>query len=284
MIRRGRWWLAGQREEAYTDGADTRETADVLLQVVLPIVLILTYCVLQSARNYIAAVDEVRGKYRQAVLELQKQRIVAALETVKARQRQELGLAFLSQKEVRLTGSGQLQSDHLAFREACRKTAEIFLTDDSQAREEARIYGLVLKTAGLTDSTPFALKGATAPEDATLAAQTESAERGEITGANRVFLKAGVAAFLADLHQEVLQLELRVMQAALEIYRAAPFEVLYRWNPELEKLKQAIVQALIQKGDPAPYEESLLRALFRRIREDFERQGYTFLPEIWETI
>jgi len=250
----------------------------------LPIVLILTYCVLQSARNYITAVDEMRGKYRQAVLELQKQRIVAALETVKAQQRQELGLAFLSQKEIRVEGHGQLQSDHLAFREACRKTAQIFHTDDSQAREAARIYGLVLKTAGLTDSRPFALKGATAPEDATLVAQTESAERGEITGANRAFLKAEVAAFLADLHQEVVQLELRVMQAALEIYRGASFEELYRWNPELERLKKAIVQALIQKGDPAPYEESLLRALFRRIREDFERQGYTFLPEIWETI
>jgi hypothetical protein len=283
MTRQKRWWLTvGRDEEAHTRGANTGETADVLLQVVLPIVLILTYCVLQSARNYIAAVDEVRGKYRQALLELQKQRIIAALETVENRRRQDLGLAFLSQKEIRLTGSGQLVSDHLAFRAACRMTAQIFLTDDSQARERTQIYELVLKAAELADARSF--EADTAPAGASLAVQTERAERGEITDANRVFLKAEIGKFLAGLHQEVVQLELRVMQAALEIYRAAPLAVLYRWNPQLETLKKAIVQALNQGTDPAAYEESLLHALFRQIREDFDKQGYSFLPEIWETV
>lgn len=279
MSSRGRWWLAGRAdEEAQAGGADTRETADVLLQVVLPIVLILTYCVLQSARNYIDMVAEMQGKYQQALLELQKQRIVAALETVKNRRRHELGLAFLSHKEIRLAESGKLLSDHLAFRKACRATDQIFRTAGSRAREKAQIYERVLRTAKLTDTRSPA-------EQASLAEQIESAEGGQITDANRLFLNREIQAFLNDLHQEVMQLELRVMQAALEIYRNAPLEDLYRWNPQLVKLKDAIVQALNEGvDDPGPQEEALLRALFRKLRKDFENQGYSFLPEIWETL
>lgn len=263
-------------------GAGTEETAEVLLQVILPIVLILTYCILQSARGYVKQVAELQKTVRQAVLEIQKQRLVAALEKVEAQRRGELGLAFFGRKEIRLAESGQLESDHPAFQAACRQTAGIFRSAESRAGEEAQLYRRVLREAKLTDPRPFGAMVSAA--DTPPAEEARRAQRGEITAANRAFLRGEIDKFLAAVQRATIDLELRVLDRALKHRRDEPLEELYQWNPEVAELKKNIIEANRQGRDPAPYVESLLRALYRQLRKDFERLDYSFLPEVWEDV
>lgn len=333
--------------------ADTSATADVLLQVVLPIVLILAFFVLQSARSFEHRIEQARKgadaheKYAkkwkelkekekhvaarlaeierkggeieeaaqklgaqeekldeqvreltawwqgisdsekgqlaeelsQALLEIQKQRIVAALEKVEAEYRQELGLSFLLHKEISLTDEGRLVGDHQLFQQACKATRRAF-SEESRAGEQAKLYRRVLEAAGLADD--GAAGSQTPIPGARATADSLRARNGWISEENRRFLQQRLAQILADLHREVLRLGRRVIAAALEHYRNAPLDDLYRRSPEILKLKESIVRA--RGTDTAPYEEALLRRLYQQIRVDFDEQGYELLPEAWGSV
>lgn len=334
--------------------AGTSATADVLLQVVLPIVLILAFFALQSAQSFEHRIKEARTgaeadkklrekaaklaekeaalaaqlaknearaqaidaaaeklgaqeaeldeqvreltewwqgisgsekgelaqELSQALLEIQKQRIVAALEKVEAEYRQELGLSFLLHKEIRLTAEGRLVGDHELFQQACKATRRAF-SEESRAGEQAKLYRRVLQAAGLADD---GAAGSQAPiPGARATADSLRARNGWISEENRRFLQQRLAQILADLHREVLRLGRRVIAAALEHYRNAPLDDLYRRSPEILKLKQAIVRAG-GTGDTTPYEEALLRRLYQQIRVDFDEQGYELLPEAWGSV
>lgn len=343
--------------------ADTSATADVLLQVVLPIVLILAFFALQSARNFEYRIEEARKgaeasedyekkqrelekqqaamdaqrrlaeeqrkeseqkakevedakqqldgqeakldervrqfaawwseisqtekgqlaeQLTQALLEIQKQRIVAALERVESEYRQDLGLTFLLHKEIRLTGEGRLLADHQEFQKACQATVLALRSEGSRAGEKMRLYHRVLQVAGLADG------GAGEAETPVAAARNTGdalrARNGRITEANRSFLEERLSQLLAQLHREVLRRGRQVVGAALDHYRTSPLDELYRRNPEILKLKDEIVRASREGRDTTPYEESLVRRLYQQVKVDFDRQGYVLLPEVWGSV
>ncbi|HYO14104.1 MAG TPA: hypothetical protein VE685_12985, partial [Thermoanaerobaculia bacterium] len=216
----------------------------------------------------------------QALLEIQKQRIVAALEKVEAEYRQELGLSFLLHKEISLTDKGRLVGDHQLFQQACKATAQAFRSEESRAGELAKLYRRVLEVAELADD---GSSGSQAPiPGARTIGDSLRARNGWISLENRRFLQQRLQQILAELHREVLRLGRRVIVAALEHYSKLTLDELYQHNPEIQKLKEAIVRA--QGTNTAPFEEALLRRLYEQIRIDFKGQGYELLPEAWGSV
>lgn len=354
---------AGQGPGVEPNEADTSATADVLLQVVMPIVLILAFFALQSARSFEQRIEEARqgaeaskeyeekkqeleeqqaaldaqrrlaeelrlaneqkARYvenarqqldaqeakldaqvrqfaawwseisqtekghlaeelTQALLEIQKQRIVAALERVESEYRQELGLTFLLHKEIRLSGDGRLLADHQAFQKVCQATVQAFRSEEARVGEKTRLYRRVLQSAGLADGGAGATEAPVA--EARNTGDALRARHGQITPANRSFLDERLSQLLARLYREVLRGGRQVVGAALDHYRNSPLDELYRRNPEILKLKEEIVRASREGRDTTPFEESLVRRLYQQIRVDFDRQGYSLLPEVWGSV
>ncbi|HEX7181356.1 MAG TPA: hypothetical protein VF756_05895 [Thermoanaerobaculia bacterium] len=353
----------GQNPDATPNEADTSATADVLLQVVLPIVLILAFFALQSARSFEHRIEEARQgaeasiehekkrkelekqqaaidaqrrlaeklrkeseqkvkevedarqqldaqeaklnqqvrqfaawwseisqtekgqlaeELTQALLEIQKQRLVAALERVESEYRQDLGLTFLLHKEIRLSGEGRLLADHQAFQKACQATVRAFKSEEARVGEKARLYRRVLQVAELADGGSGDVEAPVA--EASNTRNALRARNGQITPANRNFLEERLSQLLAKLHREVLRRGRQVVGAALDHYRSSPLDELYRRNPEILKLKEEIVRASREDRDTTPYEESLVRRLYQQIKVDFDRQGYALLPEVWGNV
>jgi hypothetical protein len=188
----------------------------------------------------------------EALLEIQKQRIVAALEQVEAEYRQSLGLSFLLRKEIRLTPEGRLVSDHQTFQQACQATVQALRSEESRNAERQRLFRRVLQISGLTDDGAGAVE---TPVSGTLTTQEAlRAGSGRITAENRRFLDERLAQLQAELRQEVLRFGRQVIGAALDHYRSAPLDELYRRNPEILKLKEQIVTASRTGQDPTPYE------------------------------
>jgi uncharacterized protein HemX len=86
---------AGQRPGTEPNEVDTSGTADVLLQVVLPIVLILAFFALQSARSFEHRIEEARQDaktgedYEKEKKELEKQQAAIDVQRRLAEERRE---------------------------------------------------------------------------------------------------------------------------------------------------------------------------------------------------
>jgi hypothetical protein len=224
---------------------------------------------------------QIKRLHTEALIEVQKQRIIVALEKAKVEWRRHLGISsFPADRVISFSKTGLLV-DHDTFSKACAETRKVFAKE--QASERMRLRRRVFDLAGLRDSGESWDQAHDPIQDISRQGQVEAAV---ITLENRNFLEGGIDELLMELRKEAVELQQRAIAAAFEHYRNAPLEVRYQWSADLKRLKEQIVLAMKRGEDTSAFEADLIRQLKDQIRADFDSDDYryTFLKEAWEQL
>jgi hypothetical protein len=253
---------------------------DILLQILLPIVLILAY-MSGGSPAAAAATDggkvnterELRGELAAAYLELQRQRLVAGLEKVEAERKQELGLFYLSTKSLQLNPAGGLGDQDAVLVRSCAALQSVLRADDTRAAEGQQLFQRVLTAAGLTlaaETTPQAAADSD-PVRASLV----------VTSENRTFLSEKIQLFLQSLETDTMREQIRLVDDVFRQYRDMPLDERYRIVPETHGIEEQLAALNKQGKDITAVADGLASALYRKIKQDFESQGYNLLEQAW---
>jgi len=260
--------------------SDGTYVPEILLQILLPIVLILAYMV-GGSPSAAAAPDggkvnteqKLRGELAAAYLELQRQRLVAGLEKVEAERKQELGLFYLSTKSLQLNPAGGLGDLDSVLVRSCAAIQSVLRADDTRAAEGQQLFQRVLTAAGLTlvaEATPQAATDSD-PVRASLV----------VTSENRTFLSEKIQLFLQSLETDTMREQVRLVDDVFRQYRDMPLDERYRIVPETRGIEEQLAALNKQGKDITAVADGLASALYRRIKQDFESQGYNLLEQAW---
>jgi len=252
---------------------------DILLQILLPIVLILAY--MAGGSTATAAPDEgkvdaerdLRGKLAAAYLALQRQRLVAGLEKVEAERKQELGLLYLSTKSLQVNPAGGLGDQDAVLVRSCSALQSVLRTDDTRGAEEHQLFQRVLMAAGLT------LDAETAPQ----AAADSIGGSLVVTSENRTFLSEKIQLFLQSVETDTVREQIRLVDDVFRQYRDMPLDERYQIVPETRGIEEELAALNKQGKDITAMADGLASALYRKIKQDFESQGYSLLEQAWST-
>lgn len=263
------------------EGSDGTYVPDILLQILLPMVLILAYMAGGSAAA--AAPDskkpnaesELRGQLAAAYLELQRQRLVAALEKVVAERKQELGLYYLSNKTLQLSQGGGLGSQDDVLAKSCAALQSVLRTDETRSAEAQQLFDRVLTAAGLT------LGAETTSEKAVNADPVRASLN--VTSENRKFTFEKIQLFLQNLEADTVREQSRLIDDIFRQYREMPLDLRYQIVPETRGIQEQLTAVNKQGGDITALADGLASALYRKIKQDFDGQGYNLLEEAWSS-
>jgi hypothetical protein len=253
---------------------------DILLQILLPIVLILAYMAggpAQAAPDAakIDAEQKLRGQLAAAYLELQRQRLVAGLERVSAERKQELGLFYLASKTLQLNPGGGLGDQDDVLVKSCRALEAVLGTDELRNVESQQLFQRVLIAAGLT----------TGPEFNSESVRTSDPVQASltVTSENRKFAVEKIQLFLQSLESDAVREQTRLIDDVFRQYRLLPLDVRYQIVPETRGIQEQLTAINKQGGDITALADGLASALYRKIKQDFESQGYGLLAQAWSS-
>lgn len=218
------------------------------------------------------------AKNAEIQIDLQKYKLMAALEKVEVRQREELGIYFLSGREIQIK-SARLLDDNNNFQTTCKRIYDIFSSKDSQNREADNIYKLVLEEAGIEDLKTVPIEVNLQEYDKIVASQRAS--EGKITDGNRKFVKKEIESFLDRVAKQVVTEQHRVIDAYLDYLKKLPPRELDSWNPKLKELGEKVVNPPPDGGDTEVYVGALTDCIYEKLETDLKNQGYHFLEETW---
>jgi len=252
---------------------------DILLQILLPIVLILAYMAggasaaepPEAAKRHTEA--DLRGQLAAAYLELQRQRLVAGLEKVEAERKQELGLFYLMTKNLQVNTAGGLGDQDAVLVKSSAALQSVFGTDESRTVEGLLLFQRVLTAAGLATGGDSAAQAsaATDPVRASLMITTE----------NRAFLAEKIQFFLQSLEADTVREQVRLVDDVFRQYRDMPLDERYTIVPETRGIEEQLAALNKEGKDVTALADGLASALYRKIKQDFDSQGYNLLEQAW---
>lgn len=218
----------------------TADAANVLLQLVLPIVLILAFI--------IEVVGQI-GKLEDVLLELEKQKLVAALEKVKSERRVYFGID--SAKGINIT-DGKLTDPY--FKATCEKANDSFRDSRSRQNEVNSLYEAVLQTAEITN---------VAPE-------------------NSEFVKEQIQAFIKSLIDDIVKLQIGAFNQISDYFLQNTDE-LDRLDTELARLRELYNKAT-NESEKSAYANRLYNRFHEWVKSYLEKDDYYFLEEAWQVM
>jgi hypothetical protein len=268
-----------------------------MVQVLLPLVFVLTFVVVTGLMVYKAAykgmlrfigsdsdIEGIQGQER--LVDVQLQKLLLALEAVKTERRGALNVSMFP-RAARITRRGVKLGD-ADFQLLCRRSAELFDADARAARLRFadEMYRQVLALAGVADTSSLDVQRwsvRTTVAQATVdAAQTMSAEEPVIVSANRRFIHNAILDFVDGLEEQVVELQVDLLQQVFdELLAAGSFEAL---DPASTRLLGEILDPSTSETERLRAAEQLYRGLLERWRERFDEAGYPFLDRTWGAV
>lgn len=276
------------RRNGRPDG-DDEHTWNLLVQVLLPLVFVLTFVILTSVQAYRDAHDALTGflggdgelvelELQQAVIELQRQKLLNALAEVKSAEEKRLRLPAFPTSERVKRQEGAL--DDPDFAELCQRASQGLADRPSYATS---LYLQVLEEAGIEDRSSLTVRR-WEERAVSWAHQADelTSDGSRITAGNRRLIHNLVLDFVGGIEQRVVALQVGVVRGLFEDVLAVP---------DLDELVPGSAALLRELADPATAprrREELAAELYRRLlrgwRKDLSDGGYELLPESWRTL
>ena len=265
---------------------------NILVQILLPLVFILTFVVLTSIQAYRerakAMEDLLREegtltslKLREAVLDLQLQKLLKALEEEKEGVRTALRIPlFPSPERVQRKG---LTPDDIAFGKLCTDSLKIF---EARRAFLDGLYQRVLERAGVADLHPVPVRrwpDAEASETDLVVEGGDAADH-RIAASSRRWVHHHILDFLDGLEGELVKLQVGVVGATFEALLEGGGELDRDLGEDSSELLARLANPLLPEAERERQATALYRLLVGRWRATFEGAGYEFLPATWKSI
>lgn len=283
--------LDGGWSSTRSAGSPDEHTWNILVQVLLPLVFVLTFVIITGIIAYKTAYEGLREfldkdavyaevQAQERLVELQLEKLLRALEEVKRARREELRLPlFPTPGHIRRAEVEIADED---FRRLCDRSLEL-LDEGAQARRlgfAREIYRDVLETAGVKDPTGYRVRRWSEVGDEMLERSAIlKAQKGVVVYPNRRKIHNLILDFVNGLEEQVVTLQVGLVQQL--------FEQLLEQGVS-EELDPGAAQALRALLDPATTEleqkraaDQLYRSFLRRWRRRLNEGGYPFLEESW---
>lgn len=272
-------------------------TWNVMVQVLLPLVFVLTFVVVTGLMVYKAAYKVMRdvirrdSKYaeiaaQERLVDVQLQKLLLALEAVKTERRGELNVSMFP-RAARITRRGVKLGD-ADFQLLCRRSAELFDEDARSARLRFadEIYRQVLVRAKVDDPSALTVQRwsarTTDAQDMVDSSQIMSAEGGVVVSINRRFIHNAILDFLDGLEEQVVNLEVELLQQVFDdLLATGSGETL---DPASRRILAEILDPSTPETERRRAAEQLYRGLLERWRERFDEAGYPFLDRTWGAV
>ena len=298
--------------ENSSDAQSTEQMWNLLVQILVPIVILLSFVsvseitrysvytksVEQENKGLIEAIDNLKNtdrgilnqRYEHQLVKAQKLRLLRAMDEELAEQRKKLKLAELPVSGVvKMSGS---QIDDPRFMELCKLFRETVLEEDnpqfsSRDRRASPTYILdvykgVLRRADVTDPLDKDLRFVTAASmkvpvwpEAPLDAQPDEMR---ITAANRKYILNEITKAIVGIVAEATKLQQGVLQ---NIYLA-----LLESPKQLSAEGRRVARLLMKSEQSGESLQSLSQQFYdavnRQVRDDLNSRHYVFLNSTWD--
>jgi hypothetical protein len=283
---------------------DANDIWNLFVQVLLPLVLVLTFVAALDIMRYrdvakfekekarrltetlmdLGKKDKVIQHYNHALIEVQLQKLLITLEKIKKEEIENIKLNLFPEPEKINMKAVDVDDDD--FKNLCKETAKWFKDAQAEQSQKARLYSLVIeKTKNVEDKElkkkgmeglPSIIRHYDIPNDIPKN-DLILEDKIEITPTNRAKIHNGIIEFLDSLKKEV-----KALQSGL-LFRI--FNYLMGHPEQLDQYLQQLAQAIIQARDPRQREmkaNEFYRRLIKNWRKKLEKDYYHFLEETWE--
>jgi len=247
------------QEDMEEDGYSPLE---VLLQITLPIVLILAFLVFakleilqQKEKRYNAVLKAIGDDVLvESALDLQKQKMIAALEQVKSERKKSLHVSSFEERSPAIE-SGKLREEF--FKSFCEKSYAALNDLNARNRETDELYTRVLEVARIL--------------------------KGNVTKENEDFVRKQILDFLDGLVEDVVQIQHRTIREFFDYYQKLSLTQLDQLDPQLKELRLAYRSA----EDDAQSEAltaKIYNHLHEKLKANLDEQKYQFLDVTWQKL
>lgn len=281
------------------DLRDTRleDAWNILVQVLLPMVLVLTFVIITGVLAYKSAYDSLQKflqkegdfaeiELKEQIVEVQLQRLLRALEAVKAKQREEIGMTlFPGPQHVRRNDIRIIDRD---FKRLCNRAGEVLGDGASSAFTDYanELYRRVLQEAGIHDTSRSDVRRWTENKDIEISLLEESealrAKPNVITAANRRKIHNLILDFLSGLEDEIVELQVGLVSQIFSDLLASGE------TGELDGDSSRMLREIVDPATPEKVRraraEELYRTVLRRWHERLDREGYPLLEKSWRQL
>jgi len=270
---------------------------NVFVQILLPLVLILTFVAVLDILRYkhVAEVERIEShklrkfiteklekidpqkehnKYKVTLIELQYLKLSIALRDVEKEKREDLKLTqFPDAGKIDLTYTKIIDID---FKELCKKAKDIFDNNGEQGFKDG-IYKEVLRKASVKDTGKWNLRVRQwnpVPKDEPYTATLSS-----ITPGNRAKIHNDIVEFV-----ETLRKNIRLLQTQL-LHRL--FDELIKNPEELDNHSRKLVEKIIstkEEDERKRLAKDFYQKMVRKWRDQLETEGYEFLEDTWDKL
>lgn len=260
---------------------DETYSADVLLQIILPMVLVLAFLVINALRHFEeqtrpASQEDYITELNKSLIKLQRQKLLLALDRIEQGRRSAFGIDYFVQRIADLTNSGQLLTNDPLLVAKCQEINAIYQTPTAIEQEKRRLYALVLKDADVQDS-PSAAPQVQAPPST----KPNIDDHLWITAENRQFVTERIAGLMDALRTEITDRQRDLVRHAFLYYARLSVDELYRWHPQLQSLREEIARLEALQQDASSLRTAQTEEVRQKMKQDFRAQGYLFLEDAW---
>ncbi len=260
---------------------DESYSADVLLQIILPMVLVLAFLVINALRHFEeqtrpASQEDYIAELNKSLIELQRQKLLLALDRTEQARRNAFGIDYFVQRIADLTNSGQLLTNDPLLVAKCQEINAIYQTPAAIEQEKRRLYALVLKDAGVQDA-PSAAPQVQVPPST----KPNINDHLRITAENRQFVTERIAGLMDALQAEITDRQRDLVRQAFLYYARLSVDELYRWHPQLQSLREEIARLEAAQQDATSLRTAQTEEVRQKMKQDFRAQGYLFLEDAW---
>jgi len=271
-------------------------TWNILVQILLPIVFVLTFVIVTGIFFYKVAYEAIqqgiletdsgiREKEKQeAIIEAQLQKLLKYLEQIKNAKKEELKLSLFPASKNIITNGIQITDEN--FKELCGKTKTLFESPVYSQEYLNTIYQQVLDSAGVKDEQHTkVIRWETTVDDA-----DDMLKIGEFYKAsgtviyykNRRIIHNNILDFYAGLTKTTIGLQERVIRYLFS-------ELLKPENTgQLDEKAREIIARLLNPQTPEPEKNRVAEELYKHITQKWHKHldngGYTFLEATWEKL
>lgn len=260
---------------------------DVLIQITLPMILILALVIQTQIEVYKNAYrtyrDEVEktgagetlAAYEKALVEIQKQQLIVAMEKVKREKEKELYLdRFIS-------SSVSVKSGHIEdrdFLKVCNKTREIFANESARKNAKKRFYKDVLDKYGKNGLSESSKMWKRESDDLPIRDMLGK----HITKDNKSYTEKTITGFFDEFEKNTKLLQFGVIKQIISDRLSNPpsnlepeaLEAYHRFQEELKR----------KKGNPQPHLKEFLKCQIDDIENQLKLNKYIFLEGTWKDI
>jgi len=262
--------------------ADEADTWNIFVQILTPLIIVLSFVAMIEIARFKQGFDE-RGEmverlrtnlsptdkereHELELIDLQRQKLLLALDVVVASRREALGFGRVPNAGVVGIDAPAVKDE--AFKALCRNMRRI----GSDGTFEKRMLEDVMAKAGVRDAARFDPQPGYQADHLT--------GRNVITLNNRNYLRERIGERVAALRLELQGMQQQVLSRIFHALMARP-EAL---DAKTSALSRKVIDPAASVADQAEAARTLVRYLNDRIRAALAQDGYEFLEKTWQSI